>query len=326
VDALAALQRGELTANRGVTVREAIDVFLAGVEDGSICNRSGQVFKPSAVRGLRRELRGRVSTAFGAARLGELTLPDVQRFADKVAAEGVAPQTIKNVVHSIGSVYAWALPRGLAKINPTTGVRLPTGGKVRDRIATPAEARLLIGALDPSDQAALGLALFAGLRLGEIVALDWDHVDLAARTLRVERAWDGPAQEYVSPKSKAGRRTVPIMDRLAGLLADHRVLQNHPASGLLFPGRDGQPVRPTNLTGRMARRWKAAGIPPIGMHEARHTAASVFIAAGLNAKTISVYLGHADIGTTFNRYGHLMPGNEHEARGLLDAYMEAHDE
>ena len=63
-------------------------------------------------------------------------------------------------------------------------------------------------------------------------------------------------------------------------------------------------------------------LTPLGFHEARHTAASIFIAAGLNAKTVATYLGHANISVTFDRYGHLMPGSEPEARGLLDAFLE----
>ena len=55
---------------------------------------------------------------------------------------------------------------------------------------------------------------------------------------------------------------------------------------------------------------------PIGLHESRHTFASLMIAAGANAKSIATYMGHADIATTFDRYGHLMPGNEAEAVGL----------
>jgi integrase len=67
--------------------------------------------------------------------------------------------------------------------------------------------------------------------------------------------------------------------------------------------------------------WTEAELPPLGFHEARHTAASLFIAAGLDAKTVSTYLGHASLTVTFDRYGHLFPGNEAEARGLLDAYL-----
>ncbi len=59
------------------------------------------------------------------------------------------------------------------------------------------------------------------------------------------------------------------------------------------------------------------------LHEARHTFASYMIAAGVNAKALSTYMGHANIAITLDRYGHLIPGNENEAAGLLDAYLES---
>jgi hypothetical protein len=86
---------------------------------------------------------------------------------------------------------------------------------------------------------------------------------------------------------------VPVVERLALLLADHRVLTDH-RDGLLFPGRDpGRPQSVSALVECIARRWRGAGLTPLGFHDARHTAASLFIAAGLNAKTVSTYLGHA---------------------------------
>jgi integrase len=62
-------------------------------------------------------------------------------------------------------------------------------------------------------------------------------------------------------------------------------------------------------------------LDPIGLHECRHTCASIFIAAGVNAKALSTYLGHSSIQTTIDRYGHLMPGNEDEAVALVDMYL-----
>jgi integrase len=61
--------------------------------------------------------------------------------------------------------------------------------------------------------------------------------------------------------------------------------------------------------------------PDCRLSACRHTAASIFIAAGLNAKTVSTYLGHASIAITYNRYGHLFPGDECEALDLLDAFL-----
>ena len=325
VDALARLQDGRLSGNRGPTVRETATEFIEGIRTGAVCNRSGHAYKPSAIRGYERELRGRIVPAFGASRLGELTLPDVQRWADTLAAEGLAPSTVRNVVTALRALYGWALPRGMAQANPTAGLRLPTGGQSRDRIASPAEASRLIAALPPRDQAALGLAVYGGLRLGEVLALEWSAIDLSARTLRVVRSWDHGAHEFVAPKSKAGTRAVPILDRLALLLSDHRVLTNQ-GDGLLFPGRAAEaPVSHNALRDRMARAWEAASLEPLGFHEARHTFASCMIGAGVNAKALSTYMGHGAIAITFDRYGHMMPGSEEEARGLADAYLERSD-
>ena len=72
---------------------------------------------------------------------------------------------------------------------------------------------------------------------------------------------------------------------------------------------------------RAGRAWTEAGLEPIGLHECRHTCASYFIAAGVNVKTLSTFLGQASITTTLDRYGHLFPGSEAEAAGLVDAYL-----
>jgi hypothetical protein len=158
------LEKGTRSADQGVTVRVAAEQSVAGIESGAIRNRSGGVYKPSAVHGIRRELNNRVGVAFGAAYLREVTLPDVQRWADQLAAQGLAPSTVRNVVNPLRSPYAWALPRGMATVNPTAGLRLPTGGKARDRIATPAEARALIAALDHVSSAPTGESSVAHVR------------------------------------------------------------------------------------------------------------------------------------------------------------------
>ncbi len=75
----------------------------------------------------------------------------------------------------------------------------------------------------------------------------------------------------------------------------------------------------TNVRARKA--WIAKRLRPIGLHEARHTYASLMIAAGVNAKALSTYLGHSSVTITYDRYGDLMPGNTDEAAALLDSYL-----
>jgi len=68
--------------------------------------------------------------------------------------------------------------------------------------------------------------------------------------------------------------------------------------------------------------WRLARLEPIALHECRHTYAAFMIAAGVNPKALSSYMGHASITITLDRYGHLMPGAEDEAAAMLDAYLD----
>jgi integrase len=81
-----------------------------------------------------------------------------------------------------------------------------------------------------------------------------------------------------------------------------------------------QTMQPITIRARAA--MIDAGLEPITLHECRHAYASFLIAAGANAKTISGMMGHANISTTFDIYGHLMPGAEDEAASLLDTYLQ----
>ncbi len=123
------------------------------------------------------------------------------------------------------------------------------------------------------------------------------------------------------PKSHAGRRGVPIVAALRDLVAEHKLVTRRD-TGLVFGSSPAQPFTPTAVRKRALTAWRRAGLDPIGLHECRHTFASLLIAAGVNAKAITAYLGHASIQTTFDLYGHLMRGNEEEAVALFNAYLE----
>jgi integrase len=85
---------------------------------------------------------------------------------------------------------------------------------------------------------------------------------------------------------------------------------------------NGRPFSASGVTDRAHRVWEAAKLAPIVLQECRHTYASMMIAAGVNVKALSTYMGHANISITMDRYGHLMPGNEEQAVGLAVAYLE----
>ena len=302
------------------TLREAAHAWLAGAADGSIRTRSGDPYKPSALRGYEQAVRNHVLPDLGAAKLSEIARSDVQDLADRLLARGLDPSTIRNALIPLRAIYRRAVSRGDVAVNPTTGLELPAVRGRRDRIASPVEAAALLAALPEEERPLWATALYGGLRRGELLALDWEQVDFAEGVIRVVRSYDPKAAEYVTPKSRAGTRKVPI----AGLLREHLIahrLRSGRAEGLVFGASASRPFDPWQSKRRADKAWNAAGLHGIGLHESRHTFASLMIAAGVNAKALAVYMGHASVTITLDRYGHLLPGNEGEAAGLLDAYL-----
>ncbi len=323
VDAQARLQAGTLSAATGPTLAEAAVEFIAGMKTGAVRQRGGHVYKPSAIRGYERDLNKYALLELGSKRISRLQRPELQRWVDALTTPERSPATVRNIVAALRALIGFGELRGWVHVNPCKGLRLPAGEEARERIAAPAEAAALIAAMQPTDQAALGFAVYAGLRLGELLALDVSAVDLEGGWIHVRRSWDPGAKELVPPKSRKPRK-VPIIDKLATLITNHFVLLDHPTEGLLFPSAKNPewPTDPAILRRRTHKRWDDAGLDRLGFHEGRHTFASIGIAAGLNAKTLSTYLGHATITITLDRYGHLMPGSEVEARRLLDDYLD----
>src|SRR5262249_18113878 len=103
----------------------------------------------------------------------------------------------------------------------------------------------------------------------------------------------------------------------------HRLQQGRGGQGFVFAStRDpNKPFNPSSLQLPTQKAWADAGLTPIGLHECRHSYAAYMIAAGINTKALSSYMGHSSITITLDRYGHLLPGNEHEAAQLLDTWL-----
>jgi integrase len=321
-DALAALSRGALRAPKPTTIREAWEAWHRGAEEGTIRNRSGDVYKPSALRSYERGMRLRVLPGFGSTRLVDVRRADLQEFADGLLADGLDPSTIQVTLLPLRAIYRRSLARSELAVNPCAGLELAAVRGRRERFASPQEAARLIEALPVEDRAVWATTMYGGLRRGELQALRAEDVDLAAGVIRVERGWDdkkGP----IALKSGAGRRKVPIPSLLRDYLIDHRMRSDRGGSQLTFGRTPSEPFRPGGLQKRGDDAWEAATLERITFHECRHSFASLMIAAGVNAKALSTYMGHANISITLDRYGHLMPGNEDQAAALLDAYLAA---
>jgi len=244
-EAQVALRRGTMRAGSSGTLREAAEAWLDGVKSGAIRNRSGHLYKPSAIRGYEASLVMRVLPELGGLRFSEIRRVDLQDFADRLSADGLDPSTVRNTLMPLRAICRRALARGEVAVNPTSGLELPAMKGARDRIASPTEASEFLEALPERDRAIWATAMYAGLRRGELLALRCEDVDLAAGIIHVERSWDAKSGA-VGPKSRAGRRTVPIPAALRDYLVEHKLRSGH-HGGLVFGTSYTQPFTPSNV-------------------------------------------------------------------------------
>ena len=302
------------------TVRDAWHEIANGLEAGTIRTRGGRAYRASTVRQYAGSMKLWLPL-IGTWPIGQVALRDLQVLADELA-ERFDGATMRNSVKPLRLIFTRAMRVGQLGANPLTGISLPSAEGRRERIATRDEAAALIAAIpEPLERAAWGCAFYAGLRLGEIRALRWRDVDFDRGTIRVSHSLDQLARlesNLQPPKSRAGLRTVPIVERLYALL---RAL-DPTAEGFVFGRENGRyAMSAENLRRRALIAWGVAELQPITPHEARHTFASLLIATGANVKAISTVMGHASSAITLDRYGHLLPGAEVEIGARLDAYL-----
>jgi integrase len=337
-DALVALNRGRLRAPVPMTLAEAASEFLAGAHEGSIPNRSGDRYKPATLRSYERCLRERILPVLGHQRLAEIARADVQDLADALTAHGLSASTVQNILDPLRVVFRRAINRDIVTVDPTEHLELRRPKGQRDRIAPPAEAASLLAVLPDFERTLWAMAMYAGLRAGELRALRWSDIDLPGSVIHVRRGWDGEEGEQ-DGKSDAAERDVPILKPLGRELAAHKLRAGGGETALVFGLAAERPFYRSTVNNHAKAAWQAENerraaeakhggaepatpLVPIGLHESRHTCASTFIAAGSNPKVIQRIMGHATIQMTFDHYGHLFPGGLDEAAEAANAYLE----
>lgn len=335
-EASTAAQKGELRTREPLTLEQAAWLWLEGARSGVVRNRSGEPYKPGPLREYARALQKRVLPEFGAVQLSELRRADVQAFVDELLSTGLSASLVRNTVDPLRAIYRHAVKRELVAVNPTREIDLPAANGRRERIASPTEAARLLQCLSTSDRALWATAFYGGLRRGELQALRRSDVDLGKSEIHVRRSWD-QCEGPITPKSRAGVRTVPILAILRDHLDAHLLAAGCEGDDLVFGRSSDVPFAPKTAKERAERAWAAVNktereaaeneerdpdlLKPITLHECRHTFASLLIDAGVNAKAIQTFMGHATIEMTFDQYGHLMPGSRDQARELVDAYL-----
>jgi len=311
---------GALAAPSKRTLGQAAEELLAGMRAGTVRTRSGGRYKPSAIRSYDRALHKRVLPEFGRARLADVRRRDVQRFIETMLGQGLSASTIKNTLDPVRVIYRRALRADEVTVNPTDGLEVPGDRGRRDRFATAAEAALLIDALPDAQRPVWATAFYTGMRRGELRELRWSDVDLEANVINIERGLDD-AGTVIDVKSRAGQRTFPILATLRPYLVAHKLATGRYGDALVFGRTATAPFVPSTVRRRAIAAWERAKLPPIALHECRHSTASLLRAAGLDFKVISTLIGHSSVTITFDRYAHLSAEDLTDAASTVDAYL-----
>lgn len=286
--------------------RDTFEAYALRWIDG-YAGRTARGFSASTRDGYRDALTRHAIPFFARYRLAEIEPADVRGFVRRLENRGLAPASVRRYVAPLRAMFAQAVEDGDLRSNPASGVRV--AGKSREslqRALTETELGLLLAAI-PDDSPSrwpggwrLPFRLLAetGLRIGELIALEWRDLDLGARpSLRVREG-----------KTESAARTVPLAPETAGALLTLRARA--------YRGDDHAPVFATtrgtrlddhNVRRALRRYAKPIGLGWIGPHTLRHTCASLLLQQGRSVRQVAAWLGHADRGALLLRtYAHLL--------------------
>jgi integrase len=292
--------------------------------------------QPGTRHGYERIAERALRPFFGEYPINTITRDDVGRWVQWVESQPsgrrkkedapdvpVSAKTVKNYQALLSNIFKAAVERGHIPTNPVRGVKTTAGQSREGVFLSPVEYVKVLEQIPEHYKPLVVFMANTGTRWGEATALTWADIDLARRPphVSINKAWkkgvDGRAV-LGPPKSKAGRRSIPLSEKVVAYLPTRGAPDD-----LVFTGREG---------GRLwygmfnTRIWKPAvkrsGIDKTpNIHDLRHSYASWLMAAGTPITEVQRRLGHEKIETTVAVYGHMAPGADLEIVNVLDRIM-----
>lgn len=311
---------GDLDAGTYIDPRRSRDTLAEWVPEW---RRSVVDLKPTSLARLDVTVRHHVLPHFGDVPLAGISNADVRAWVAELRASGMSTSSVRKAAFALRRILAAAVADRRLMANPADDVPLPAEHSGEQRFLTAAQVATLADAIPDRYRALVLVAAFGGLRFGEAAGLRRRRVDVLRGRIEVAETLVDTgrgAPTFGTPKTRRGRRTVPMPRVLVAALVDH--LAEHVASSadaLVFTREHDQPLR----RGTFRRDvWlpavSAAGLDGLTFHHLRHTYVSLCAAAGLDLYEVSVRAGHSSAAFTADRYRHLFDDAD-------DAYTDALD-
>lgn len=257
-------------------------------------------------------------------RLCEITKDNLQEFISEKAKNGklngkggLAPRSLKLIKNIVNQTLQFCVAEGMIPSNPCPFVKLPACQRYEAKFYTKSQIDELLEKIKSEPLYPLiRLTALYGLRRSEALGLCWDCVNFEAETITIRRTVSKVTTVVAKDKTKnnSSRRSFPMTPDIKQLLLELQTQQEKDKKffgkeyhdcDYVFRWPDGRPFSPDYVSDKFPRLLKANNMPKIRFHELRHSAASNLLSMGFSLKDVQEWLGHSDIKTTANIYGHL---------------------
>ena len=286
--------------------------------------------RPATQRTYEGYIRLYLQPRLGSISLNKVTINDVQQMCTWMMTEarvdqkngdgGLSNSQVRNCYSLCDRVLEKAVAEKLIARNPAKGCKLPPDRSKEMKVLSREDMqKVLIQAKEENYYELFLLEFATGLRLGELMALQWDDVNLTTGELRINKQVNLVGSKLVisEPKTKAAVRTLILPPSVRKVLAEYKTGVN---SRWLFPSpkKDDLPIIPSAASRRLHTLLEHAGCEQVRFHDLRHTFATNALAHGMDIKTLSTILGHVSSATTLNTYSHVTDEMRQRAAVKID--------
>ena len=269
-------------------------------------------------------IKNHIEPDIGRIKLHALRPDQVQTFYTKKLNEGLSKHTVRYihaVLHkALNQAFRWSLViRNVADL-----VEKPRLERKAISTWSADEVNRFLDAVSEHRWYPIyTLAVYTGMRQGEILGLHREDVDLGNGIINVKHQLSVIRRQglvITEPKSEKARRPITISASVIDIIKHHLGLIDK-GPGLLFTTSTGNPISPRNVLRHFKTVIEQTGLPEIRFHDLRHTHATLLLAAGVHPKVVQERLGHSQISLTLDTYSHVIPSLQTEAAEQFEAIL-----
>lgn len=311
--------------SKSESISDISEAFLKASRIG----RDGRVpLRPSTLRSYEHKI-GLICRYIGHIPYKNVRRKNITDLRDGLLTEGMSRKTVLNTIVTLRTIFNWLIEEGRMTSNPASGIKVQmpdhskNGEVISDEIYTDEEVKLLFKAAGKTvseirDLAIFAFAFFAGLRIGEILGLEWKNLDFEKNVVTVLQSAEEQTGELAPTKTRRGRRALPLVPPLLRFILPWQEV--HPTKeGRIFTTKNQTPVTARNALRSLYQWQKKVGFRRrLHFHHARHWFASKLIEARYDLTRLTSMMGHADEAFTLRVYGHLLNIAERQEKDSID--------